>query len=706
MAFTPLRPQKQKFAIVGTASSVRLLIHPLFITLGLCSGFTIPASADITSGGDGTIVSPASGAPNTIEIKGGTPSASGTNLFHSFGKFDLNSGQTANFQPGANVQNILGRINSGQPSSIDGTIQVNGGTSSNVVNLYLMNPAGIVFGKNAILDINGAFTATTARAIGFDNGQWFNALGTNNYDALTGNPIGLAFTNDKPGSIFNAANLTTTPGKSITLVGGTVISTGDIKTAGGNISIATVKDGKYVEIKADGSILKLELPTSAVNIAKEAKEFTALSLPALLTNTGVDLAATGVKNENGMVTLVGTPAAIKAAADRDKAQAVYDASPQSFSDFETLTASKNAFEAVNTVGNPITIADDINLGDTISKPNRPISSGDIITKNLDASVKKDLNINLDPSVKDLNGGNIHFDSSQVILTGKVDTSSTNYIAKDGGTLVLNAQTEIKTGVIDTYARSTVSNKEIGFQGGNLTLSTQTGDIIVDSIDTSVFSSDVFNEQIKDRRQHGGDITVNAKGLFRVIASNQSLRSIQAQQFGIIKIAHGGTAFVTGGDEESLPDFFVGKFVEGLRPKLKLIEGFKFGAKESGARGFIVTSLLTNGSTAVIYTNSRGFYDFSDKKVAPNGSSITAVPRITPPENPPENLPENPKNNPDEQAAKQKSKQDCTPSSTSVAANSTTDPNRAEGNASAPSAAPCQLVTGTAGGTLQILNNRE
>lgn len=235
-----------------------------------------------------------------------------SNLFHSFGKFNVDAGQVANFKPDAGIQNILGRVTDGA-SLINGGIQVNGGNNTSAVNLFLMNPAGIVFGKGASLDINGSFTATTAKAIDF-NGKWFNAVGAYNYSELTGNPLGLAFTGSTPCSIFSAATLSNAqPGKSITLVGGTVISTGDIKTAGGNISIATVEGGKYVQIKSDGSLLRLDLPASANSIAKEATAFTPLKLAELLTSPGVDLAATGVKSEKGIVTLVGD--AIKINAD-------------------------------------------------------------------------------------------------------------------------------------------------------------------------------------------------------------------------------------------------------------------------------------------------------------------------------------------------------------------------------------------------------
>ena len=66
---------------------------------------------------------------------------------------------------------------------INGLLQVTGGNS----NLFLMNPAGIVFGQGASLNVPASFTATTANQIGFGN-NLFNAFGDNNFSALIGNP--------------------------------------------------------------------------------------------------------------------------------------------------------------------------------------------------------------------------------------------------------------------------------------------------------------------------------------------------------------------------------------------------------------------------------------------------------------------------------------------------------------------------------------
>lgn len=46
----------------------------------------------------------------------------GGNLFQSFSQFNLNSTQSATFSGPINVHNILSRVTSGNPSSIDGTI--------------------------------------------------------------------------------------------------------------------------------------------------------------------------------------------------------------------------------------------------------------------------------------------------------------------------------------------------------------------------------------------------------------------------------------------------------------------------------------------------------------------------------------------------------------------------------------------------------
>lgn len=81
----------------------------------------------------------------------------GSNLFHSFSQFDIASGQSATFNGQAGTQNVIGRITGGAS-------QINGAVSSSIdgANLYLINPAGMVFGEGASVNVTGAFHASTA----------------------------------------------------------------------------------------------------------------------------------------------------------------------------------------------------------------------------------------------------------------------------------------------------------------------------------------------------------------------------------------------------------------------------------------------------------------------------------------------------------------------------------------------------------------
>ncbi|NEQ18208.1 MAG: filamentous hemagglutinin N-terminal domain-containing protein [Moorea sp. SIO3E2] len=205
--------------------------------------------------GTGTVVNPEG---NQFNIDGGKLSEDGANLFHSFQKFGLSEGQIANFLSNPNIQNILGRVTGGDASVINGLIQVTGGNS----NLFLINPAGIVFGPGASIDLPASFTATTATGIGFDGG-WFNAIGSNDYASLVGKPNTFDFAVSQPGGIINLADLAVKEGQNLTLVGGTVISNGTLTASGGQVTIEAVPGENLLRISQPGNILSLEVSPSA-----------------------------------------------------------------------------------------------------------------------------------------------------------------------------------------------------------------------------------------------------------------------------------------------------------------------------------------------------------------------------------------------------------------------------------------------------------
>ncbi len=228
-----------------------LLTLPLTaLSLLLISGERISAQPIVPANdGTGTIVSPDG---NTFNIQGGQLSADQANLFHSFQQFGLNPDQIANFLSQPNIRNILGRVVGGDPSVIQGLIRVSGGNT----NLYLMNPSGIVFGPTARLDVPANFAATTATSIQFDR-EFFNAIGSNNYSALSGNPNAYVFSS-KTGDIINAGELNLEPGKVLTLIANTVTNTGEISTEGGQVILASMPEPGVVRLSQPGQVLSVE----------------------------------------------------------------------------------------------------------------------------------------------------------------------------------------------------------------------------------------------------------------------------------------------------------------------------------------------------------------------------------------------------------------------------------------------------------------
>ena len=155
---------------------VAVLLNAAGVLLSVGYAQVTTITTNITSSGLGTTINGSTSAPclgGTCTITGGD--RRGQNLFHSFGRFDIGAGNTANFSNGSGqaTSNILGRVTGNQVSNIFGTIQTTGfGTA----NLFLMNPAGWIFGPTARLNVGGSFHVTTADYIRLDDGSRFYAV--------------------------------------------------------------------------------------------------------------------------------------------------------------------------------------------------------------------------------------------------------------------------------------------------------------------------------------------------------------------------------------------------------------------------------------------------------------------------------------------------------------------------------------------------
>ena len=150
------------------------------------STISIHAASPITPSGLNTQVTLSLTPPAgkiQYDITGGTRPGGGTNLFHSFGTFNVPNNNIANFlnNSGLPTSNILGRVTGGNLSNIFGTIQTTGFGNAN---LFLMNPAGFLFGPNATVNVGGMLAFTSADYLRLTDGAQFNAIPNVAADAL------------------------------------------------------------------------------------------------------------------------------------------------------------------------------------------------------------------------------------------------------------------------------------------------------------------------------------------------------------------------------------------------------------------------------------------------------------------------------------------------------------------------------------------
>jgi filamentous hemagglutinin family protein len=174
---------------IAKATNWRIHTFLSILTTGfVTSRIVLPVVAQVTS--DGTTNTTVNPNGNNFTILNGLDK--GNNLFHSFSNFSVPTGGSATFDliNTPNISTIFSRVSGGSVSNIDGLIRtVN---SSNPVNLFLMNPAGIMLGKNASLNIGGSFVGTTANSIKFADGTEFSTTNPGATPLLTMSvPIGL-----------------------------------------------------------------------------------------------------------------------------------------------------------------------------------------------------------------------------------------------------------------------------------------------------------------------------------------------------------------------------------------------------------------------------------------------------------------------------------------------------------------------------------
>ncbi|NJO18421.1 MAG: filamentous hemagglutinin N-terminal domain-containing protein [Thioploca sp.] len=175
----------------------------------------------------------------------------GDNLFHSFERFNLNSTESATFTGPATINNVINRVTGGQPSHLNGLLR----SQIPQANLYFINPAGILFGSQAQIDVPASLYLSTADYLRLGTTGQFNATMPNNSLLSVAAPTTFGFLDQpspiivqnsqlnliSPTDIEQTIQRTANPNHTLAFIGGDItIQDSVVDTFGSHINIISV----------------------------------------------------------------------------------------------------------------------------------------------------------------------------------------------------------------------------------------------------------------------------------------------------------------------------------------------------------------------------------------------------------------------------------------------------------------------------------
>ncbi len=207
--------------------------RPIFLLMVVVSA---ASHAEITT--DGTLGPSLELSGPDFEIGAELGQQYGNNLFHSFQDFNIHQGESATFSGPESVNNVISRVTGGNPSEINGTLR----STLPQADIYLVNPAGMVFGEHAQLDVPGGFHASAADSVKFSDGAEFHASPSQNSTFTSATPAAFGFT-DAPVKV-ESGKLAVAEGKTLTLSGGALhLRDAELSAPAGSLRLETA-DGE------------------------------------------------------------------------------------------------------------------------------------------------------------------------------------------------------------------------------------------------------------------------------------------------------------------------------------------------------------------------------------------------------------------------------------------------------------------------------
>jgi filamentous hemagglutinin family protein len=140
--------------------------------VGTVAGLSFAASAAFGGGATDGSVGPIRSFSGDFILDESLGTLRGSNLFHSFSRFSIDANESATFTTTtSSIANVISRVTGGETTSIHGSLTLT--PASGAPNFFLVNPAGVVFGDGAQINVPAGFHVSTAQKMKFSDGfEW------------------------------------------------------------------------------------------------------------------------------------------------------------------------------------------------------------------------------------------------------------------------------------------------------------------------------------------------------------------------------------------------------------------------------------------------------------------------------------------------------------------------------------------------------
>ncbi|EKF5089645.1 filamentous hemagglutinin N-terminal domain-containing protein, partial [Salmonella enterica] len=278
---TALSPFRKLLGTLTPLAFLTGLVISLFPGVSLAAG--LPTGGQVV-GGQGSI----STSGNQMTIHQQTQ-----NMATNWQSFNIGKNNTVQFVQPDSSSVALNRVTGASGSQIMGTLKANG-------QVFILNPNGVLFGKDARVNVAGLVASTkNINTADFMKGQY----------TLSGE--------GNPGAqVINQGSLTTTKGGYIVLAGERVSNSGSVSAPSGKVMLAAGKtvtlqldNGGLTSVSVDGSVVNALVENRGLISATDGRVYLTAKGQNMLLNTVVNNSGTveakGLASRGGEIVLDG-----------------------------------------------------------------------------------------------------------------------------------------------------------------------------------------------------------------------------------------------------------------------------------------------------------------------------------------------------------------------------------------------------------------